>query len=100
MRFFLLLPVLALIACGPDLETACSDYIAAASTCNEDAGGAAIADTFCDSYTGLSGDAANNAAMYFECLTAAYDGVDCTDADAYTTVGEETTTCATDYAAM
>lgn len=87
-------------AWGPDLETACADYIASANTCLEDAGGTAVADTFCDSYAGITGEAATNAATYFECLTAAYDGADCTDPDAFTAVSEDSTTCVTDYAAM
>jgi len=43
-------------------------------------------DTFCNQYDGLKGDAAQSAADLMNCYADAFDGVDCTDADAVSAV--------------
>lgn len=82
------LPLLLLIGCGPDLNEACMDYMAAQNACWNEAGG----DTGTWGYTSdgaatcaildnVRGAAARKVAKTWECQAAVYRSADCSTPD-------------------
>lgn len=98
LRFLPALFVLS--ACGPDLETACENYITAANTCSEeaypdDAGTYALdAESTCSVYDGVTGTAADDAATLLQCYADAYGAADCSTTEGYSAATQEVTACA------
>lgn len=83
---------LFIAGCGPDLETACEDYINAVNTCvgeayPDDAGTYELdAEATCSVYDGQKGDAAQASADYLACLADAYNSADCSTPEGYAAV--------------
>ncbi len=100
MRILPVFAVLPLVACGPDLETACENYITAYNDCAteyaEAAGGDGTeldAETTCAAYDGVTGAAADEAADTLQCYADTYNNADCSTADGWSTASTDFATC-------
>lgn len=91
--------VLFLVGCHPT-QTACEEYVALSTTCQNEALGSggkldegAIA-AFCErELEGATAEEKRDARDGFACATAAYEGVDCADLDAYNRASSEAAAC-------
>jgi hypothetical protein len=91
---------LSLGACATaDPETACVSYLEAYSACASEAyavddGTYDLDPSTCDTYSGLSGKAASNAADLLNCYALAYNEADCSTTDGLTAATTGLSDCA------
>lgn len=100
--FAALVAGVCLSACGPDVETACNDYITANQGCIDEAYGddqasadvaKAALDGYCDAYAGMKGDEAKAAADMFDCYAEKIDAADCSTAEGYSAYSTSLAEC-------
>jgi hypothetical protein len=92
-----LLPLLLLGGCGPDLITACEEYVNAANGCAREAYDDASAyeidpTSTCAPYAEMKGAEATEALIDLQCLAAAYTR-DCEAAEGYSAAETEAASC-------
>ncbi len=93
-------PLLLLLAACSPTESACVDYLTRSATCTDEAlgGSEAINETaienYCErSFKKATSEEKRDAREDFSCASAALDGLDCSDLEAYNEASSEAAAC-------